>query len=111
MEEKLIKECPVCHGKNLVQDSEHQPFTMHTVIGQRIPHWRDGCHCEDCGSKFVFNHVTENEFRKPERDADAREFAEMCGRLPVFSKKITKIETPEDVKKEIKKAMERKDKK
>jgi hypothetical protein len=66
MEEKLIKECPVCHSKNIEQDVGSEPFTMHTVIGAPMHCWRDGCHCENCGSKFKFNHVSEEEFREPE---------------------------------------------
>lgn len=45
-EEKLIYVCLVCASNNIIQD-KHQ--TSYNVV------MNTGCHCGDCGVKYVFN--------------------------------------------------------
>ena len=46
-EEKLIYVCLVCASNDIIQDV-HQTSTRHVVVLK-------GCHCGNCGVKYVFN--------------------------------------------------------
>jgi len=59
--ETLMKECPVCHlDKFLVQDEDKRFMERFGVVW----HARNGSHCDYCGTKFFFNLISEEEFKK-----------------------------------------------
>lgn len=60
---RAISECPVCHSKDLKQDFatpvEHFPTRrMGGEHTNRAP-ILDGCHCNGCGTRLVFNKASE----------------------------------------------------
>lgn len=56
--EKTLSKCPLCGSKDLEQEFAHRHRTGPIVLGGETtsqPPILDGCHCNKCGTRSVFN--------------------------------------------------------